>query len=137
MDRPLLIGIAAVAFLILLRRFAVRRIAARQGQFILVWFLPTLAFGFVVVGTGIQMLPSSPPAGALMVVTGSVYLALLLGSLTRASRSISAAGPGDDIGEAVTQPLGEYMVSVMGLVLIGGLVGLVGLLVWGASQAAH
>jgi hypothetical protein len=137
MDSSLLIGVAAVAFLLLLRRYAARRIVARQGQFIFIWFLPTLIFGFLVLGRGIQMLPTSPPAGVVVTVTGSIYLALLLGMLTRVSRSIRSAGPGDDIGAAMTEPLGEYMISVLGLVLIGGIAALVGLLVWAVSQAAH
>lgn len=137
MDSSLLIGVAAVAFLLLLRRYALRRMLARQGHFIFVWFLPTLIFGFLILGRGIQMLPTSPPAGVVVTVTGSVYLALLLGMLTRVSRSISSAGPGDDIGAAMTEPLGEYMVTLMGLVLIGGIAALVGLLVWAVSQAAQ
>jgi hypothetical protein len=137
MDSSLLIGVTAVAFLLLLRRYAARRMVARQGQFIFIWFLPTLIFGFLVLGRGIQMLPVSPPAGVVVTVTGSIYLALLLGMLTRVSRSISSAGPGDDIGAAMTEPLGEYMISVLGLVLIGGIAALVGLLVWAASQAAQ
>jgi hypothetical protein len=136
MDRSLLVGIAGVAFLILARHYAARRLAARHGPFIFVLFLPTLIFGFLVVGIGIRGLGSSPAVGAVIVLTGSVYLALLLGFLTKASRSVSSGRPGDDVVEALTQPLGEFMTSVMGLVLIGGLAGLVGLLVWAASQAA-
>jgi len=137
MDSSLLIGITAVAFLLLLRRYALRRMVARQGNFIFVWFLPTLIFGFLILGTGIQMLPTSPPAGVVITLTGSIYLALLLGLLTRVSRSISSAGPGDDIGAAMIEPLGEYMITLVGILLIGGLAALVGLLVWAASQAAH
>ena len=37
----------------------------------------------------------------------------------------------------MTEPLGEYMITLVGLLLIGGLAALVGLLVWAASQAAH
>jgi hypothetical protein len=136
MERPLLVGIAGVAFLILVRHYAARRVAAGRGQFILLLFLPTLMFGFVVVGIGIQELQSSAAGGAVIVVTGSVYLALLLGFLTRASRSVTAAGPGDDVAEALTQSAGEFLVSVMALLLIGSLAGVIGLLVWAGSQAA-
>jgi hypothetical protein len=136
-DLPLARGLAVVAALLLLRHFAARRLSPGEGQFIVFWFLPTLLVGFVLVGTGIQMLPASPPAGVVVTVTGSVYLALLIGFLMRMSRSVSSVGPGDDLGAALAQPVGEYLTSLMGLVLIGGFAGLVGLLVWAASQAAR
>ena len=37
----------------------------------------------------------------------------------------------------MTEPLVDYVSGVTGLVLIGGLVALVGLVVWGVSQAAR
>ncbi|TMC66456.1 MAG: hypothetical protein E6J17_00195 [Chloroflexi bacterium] len=137
MDPSLGRGLAVVAVLLVLRHFAARRLTAGDGQFIVFWFLPTLMVGFVLVGTGIQMLPTSPPAGVVVTVTGSVYLALLIGFLMRMSRSVSSMGPGDDLGAALAQPVGEYLTALMGLVLIGGFAGLVGLLVWAASQAAR
>jgi hypothetical protein len=137
MELPIGAGIAVVVMLVSIRRYAARGVAAHDGRFLWLVFLPTLLGGFAILGIGIQMLVTMPPLGIVMVVTGSVYLAALIGFLTRASRSVSSAGPGDDIGAALTQPLGEYMISLIGLVLIGGLTAMVGLVVWAASQAVH
>jgi hypothetical protein len=136
-ELPIVAGIAVVVFLFATRQYAYRRVAARDGRFVWLVFLPTLLGGFAILGAGVQMLVTLPPVGVVMVVTGSVYLAVLLGFLTRVSRSVNSAGPGDDIGEALTQPLGEYVITLMGLVLIGGIAALVGLLVWAVSQAAQ
>ena len=67
-----------------------------------------------------------------MYVTGSVYIAALIGFLlTRASRSVTVSGL-----QALTEPLADHLSTLMGLLLIGGLAALVGLIVWGVSQAA-
>jgi hypothetical protein len=132
MQLPLFTGIAVVAFLVLLRHSAGRRVAASEGQFIWLMFVPTLIGGFAILGVGIEMLVTVPAAGVVMAITGSVYLAALIGFLTRASRSVTASGP-----QALTEPLADYLSTLMGLLLIGGLAALVGLIVWGVSQAAR
>jgi hypothetical protein len=135
MDSPLVLGIAVVALLVVVRHFAARRVLARQGQFVWLMFVPTLIGAVVILWAAIQMLASVPIVGMLMVVAGVVYLAVVLRFLTRASGSVSAAGPQDDIGTALTEPLVDYMTAIMSLVLIGGVVALVGLIVWGVTQA--
>lgn len=135
MDARIPFGIAIVALLVLLRHFAARRVVARQGQFVWLIFAPTLIGAVVVLWAGIQTFATLPPAGLLMVIAGAVSLAVVLRFLTGASRSVSAAGPHDDIGTALTEPFADYMSTIMGLVLIGGLVALVGLMVWGVTQA--
>lgn len=135
MDTPVVFGIAVVALLVVIRHFAARRVLARQGQFVWLMFVPTQIGAVVILWAGIQTLATVPIVGALMVIAGAVYLAVVLRFLTRASRSISAAGPQDDIGTALIEPVVDYMSTVMSLVLIGGLVALVGLIVWGVTQA--
>jgi hypothetical protein len=129
------VGIAVVAVLVLLRYFAARRVAARQGQFVWLAFVSSLIGAIVILWTGVQMLATVPVVGVVIVIAGGIYLAVALRFLTRLSRSISAAGPQDDIGAAMTEPLVDYMSTIMGLLLIGGVVALVGLIVWGVSQA--
>jgi hypothetical protein len=135
MDSPLVLGIAVVALLVVVRHVAARRVLARQGRFVWLMFVPTLIGAVVVVWAGVRVLASAPAVGVLMVIAGVVYLAVVLRFLTRASRSVTAAGPQDDIATALTEPLAEYMTTIMGLVLVGGLVALVGLIVWGVTQA--
>ena len=100
-------------------------------------FVPTLIGAVVIVWAGTQMVATLPIVGVVMLIAGGIYLAVVLRFLTRLSRSVTAAGPQDDIGTAVTEPLVDYVSTITGLVLIGGLVALVGLVVWGVSQAAR
>lgn len=135
MDSPLVLGMAVVALLVVVRHFAARRVLARQGQFLWLMFVPTLIGAVVIPWAGIQMLGSVPIAGGLMLIAGVVYLAVVLRFLTRASRAVNAAGPQDDIGTALTDPLVEHMTTLMGVVLIGAVVAVAGLIVWGVTQA--
>ena len=132
MELPVVAGIGVVVLLVAVRNYARRHVAAGQGEFIWLMFLPTLIGGFVILGAGVQLLVTQPPVGIVMAATGSVYLAALIGFLTRASRSVTSSGP-----QAIVEPLADVIRTLAGLLLIGGLVAAVGLLVWGLSQAAH
>ncbi len=134
METPVAVGIVAVLLLVFVRHFAARRVVARQGRFVWLMFIPTLLGGVVILWASIQALASAPVFGLLMAVAGAIYLALLVRFLMRLSRSVSAAGPEEDLGLAVTEPVVDYMSTMVGLVLIGGLVAVVGLIVWGVSQ---
>jgi hypothetical protein len=135
MDSPLVVGIAVVIVLVVVRQFAARRVLARQGQFVWLMFVSTLIGGVVILSAGIQILATAPIVGAPMAVGGAVYLAVVARFLTRASSSVSAAGPNDDIGSALTEPMVDYLSTIMGLVLIGGLLAMVGVIAWGVTQA--
>ena len=65
-----------------------------------------------------------------------IYAALLVRLLIRLNRSVNAAGRQGDIASAIADPLGEYMVSLFAVVLIGALVAVVTLIVWAVSQRA-
>lgn len=135
METPVAAGIVIVILLVLVRHFAARRVVTGQGRFVWLMFIPTLLGGVVILWASIQALASAPDFGVLMAVAGAIYLAVLIRFLMRLSRSVSAAGPAEDLGLAVTEPVVDYMSTMVGLVLIGGLVALVGLIVWGVSQA--
>lgn len=134
---PVVLGLVVVALLVAVRHFAARRVLARQGQFVWLMFIPMLVGGVVILWAGIQLLATVPIAGVATTLAGSLYLALLLRVLARLSRSVSSAGPQDDIGTAVTEPLVDYLSTTMGLMLVGGVVAVVALIVWGISQAAR
>lgn len=134
---PVVLGLVVVALLVAVRHFAARRVLARQGQFVWLMFIPMLVGGVVILRAGIQLLATVPIAGVATTLAGSLYLALLLRVLARLSRSVSSAGPQDDIGTAVTEPLVDYLSTTMGLMLVGGVVAVVALIVWGISQAAR
>lgn len=134
---PVILGAAVVAVLVALRHVAARRVVARQGQFVWLMFGPTLIGGIVILWAGIQLFTTVPIVGAAMTIAGGVYLAVVLRFLARLSRAVSSAGPQDDIGAAITDPVVDYVSTMMGLIVIGGLVAVVGLIVWGVSQAAR
>jgi hypothetical protein len=132
MEAAVITGSGVAALLVLVRAYAVLHAAAGQAEFMWLMFVPTLIGGFVLLGAGIRLLVTSPPTGIVMAVTGSVYLAALLGFLTRASLSVTSSGP-----RALTEPLDDYVRTLIGLLLIGALVAAVGLGVWGVSQGAR
>src|SRR5450759_5108247 len=99
-------------------------------------FLPSLVGGGAILWFGIEMLAFAPFVGVATLVVSGLGLLFLLRFLGRISRSVSAAGPQDDIGAAMDEPLVDYATSVMGLLLIVGLVAVVALIAWGVTQAA-
>jgi hypothetical protein len=136
MQLQVVLGIAVVAFFVLLRHFAARRVMARQGRFVWLMFVPTLLGSVVILWGSIQIFASVPLVGALMATGGVINLASLVRLLTRMSGSVNSAGPRDDIATAITEPLVDYISTLTGLVLIGGLVAIVGLIIWGVSARA-
>jgi hypothetical protein len=49
---------------------------------------------------------------------------------------VSSAPAEADLATAITPALTEYFTTMVGLILIGGLLAVVGLIVWGISRAA-
>jgi hypothetical protein len=137
MQVPFVVGIAAVALLVLLRHYAARRVAARQGQFVWLMFVPTLIGGIAFLWAGIQMLAAAPPVGVVSAIAGGIYLTVVLRFLMRLSRSVTSAAPQDDLATAMTEPFVDFVRATMGLVLIAGLVAMVGLIVLGVSLAVR
>jgi hypothetical protein len=135
MGMPVIVGMAIVVLLVVVRHFAARRVVARHGWFVWLMFIPTLIGGVAILWASIQALASAPVFGVLMAVAGAIYLALLIRFLTRLSRSVSATGPDEDLGLALTEPVVDYMSTMVGLVLIGAGLAVVALIIWGVSQA--
>lgn len=137
MDMRVVAGIVVLAVLLVLRLFAARRVAVRQGQFVWLMFVPTLLGGVVILYVSILMLAREPLVGTFMAIGGVIYLAVLVRFLFRLSRSVTSARPQDDIGTAITEPLVDYMSTMVGLGLIGGVIAVVGLIIWGVIQASR
>ena len=100
-------------------------------------FVPTLIVGLVILYVSIQMLATEPLLGAFMAIGGLIYLAVLVRFLVRLSRSVTSARSQDDLASAITEPYVDYMSTMVGLGLIGGLIAVVVLVVWGVIQAAR
>jgi len=137
MDTPVVVGIAVVAVLVLLRHCAARRVAARQGRFVWLLFAPELFCSVVILLVSIRVFTSAPIVGVLIAISGVICLAALVRFLTRLSRSVTSTGPQADITEAVVEPLVDYSLTLVGLLLAGSLIALVGLIIWGVSLAAR
>jgi hypothetical protein len=137
MDVRVVVGIVVLVGLVPLRLFAARRVAARQGQFVWLMYLPTLLVGGMMLWASTVVFAGSPLVGGLTALAALIYLAVLGRFLVRTSRSVSSASPQDDLGSAITEPLVDYMSTMVGLGLIGGLVAVVGLIIWGVIQAAR
>lgn len=138
MDAPIVVGIALVAFLLLLRRFAARRVAARQGRFVWLMFVPALLGAVVIVWAAIRALMTGDPLlGIPMGIGGTIYVAVLVRFLARLSRAASSAGPREEIEAASSEIFIDHIQSMIGILLIGSLVALVGLIVWAVTKAAH
>jgi hypothetical protein len=136
-ETPVAIGLIAVTLLFLLRRYAARRVAARRGRFVWLYFLPTLFGSLVILWASIQLFSNAPLLSVVMTIVGLVYFAALVRLLTLVSSSITAAKSQDELVTAVTEPMVDYSVTIMGLVLIVGLLALVAVIIWGLSQPAH
>jgi hypothetical protein len=137
MEPQIVVGIVVVVLLVLVRHFAARRVAARQGRFVWPMFVPTLIVGLVILYVSIQMLATEPLLGAFMAIGGLIYLAVLVRFLVRLSRSVTSARSQDDLASAITEPYVDYMSTMVGLGLIGGLIAVVVLIIWGVIQAAR
>ncbi len=137
MEIPVVVGVAALALLVLIRQFAARRVVARQGRFVWLFFMPALLGGVVMLWASIQLILSAPLVGLALATAGVIYLAVLVRFLTRLSRSVTSAGPQDDVASAMIAPLADYMGTIMGVPLIVGLVAMLGLIIWGIGHAAR
>jgi hypothetical protein len=128
--------LAVLVLVVSVRMYAARRVAAGRSGY--VWFLfgPGLLSGAAVIWVGACLFARQPQMAAFMVVVGSGLLALAFRTLRRMSQAVGSAASFDDRVEAVIGPLVDYVLAVVGVILIGGLVALVGLLVWGVMQAA-
>jgi hypothetical protein len=137
MEFQVVLGIAAVAALVLIRHLAMRRVAARQGHFIWLAFIPTLIGALVISWASVQVFAQVPLVGAFTGIFGVIYLTALVRMLARISRGVTSAGSQEDLVTAVTEPFVEFMGAWVGLLLIGGLVAVAALIVWGVSRSAR
>jgi len=98
-----------------------------------VWlvFPPLLLANAAVIVLGVQVASNSLVLGALMIVVGVVLGAASLRMSSRMSASVSQMPRPGDLTAAVTEPL-EDVALLWGLLLAGGgLLAVVGVILWG------
>jgi uncharacterized protein involved in response to NO len=137
MDWKIAVAMVAAALMFVLRLYSLRRVAAGQGRFVWLMCAPQLFWAGVILWAGLHFLAAEPVAGVGMLVVGGIYAVILVRFLTRLARSVKPAGADGDRAAAVMEPVVDFTVTMVGLMLIGGLVAVVALIVWGVSQSAH
>jgi hypothetical protein len=130
------VGVGVVAVLVLVRHLAVRRVIARQGRFVWLVFAPTLIASVAVVLIGIWTVGRLPFGGAAMILVGGLYLLIVVRFLAHLSGSVSSTAPEANLVTAITPALTEYFTTMAAVILIGGLLVVAGLILWGISNAA-
>jgi hypothetical protein len=85
---------------------------------------------------GVHILADEPLVGVVLLTAGGIYFVILFRFLKRLSSSLTSVAAGGDRAAAL-EPVIDFTVTMVELMLIGGLVAVVGLIVWGVSQAAH
>ena len=136
MDWKVALAMVGAALLFVIRLYGLRRIAAGQGRFVWLASMPFLIPVAMILWGGVHILADEPLVGVVLLVVGGIYAALLLRFLTRFSRIVTSVGANGDRAAAM-EPAVDFTVTMVGLMLIGGLVAVVGLIVWGVSEAAR
>jgi hypothetical protein len=131
------VGVAIVALLVLLRHAAARRVSARDSRFVPFMFAPTILGATMILWAAMQVISTSPPIGLLLGLAGIAYVGLLARTARRMQRSVDSTPPGGDVSAAITEPLADSLETVIGAVLVAGLVAVVGLIVWAVILAAR
>jgi hypothetical protein len=129
-------AVAGAAILSMLLLYGSRRVSAGEGRFVWLRSAHLLVGAGMILWGGVYILAEEPLVGVVLLVVGGIYAIILFRFLTRLSRSVTSAGAGGDRAAAMA-PAVDFTVTMVGLMLIGGLVAVVGLIVWGVSQAAH
>ncbi len=116
---------------------ATRKVAAGRGRWVWVQRSVQLLIPVVFIWAGVDMLASAPAIGLIMAALGVGWLAVIVRTLRQMSRRVSAATSTDEIGNALTEPLVDQYVIFIGVTLIGGLIVVVALIVYGVMLAAR
>jgi hypothetical protein len=136
MDWKVVVAVAGAAILSMLLLYGRRRVAAGQGRFVWLMSAHLLVGAGMILWGGVHILADEPLVGVALLVGGGIYVVILFRFLTRLSRSITSVGAGGDLTAAM-EPAVDFTVTMVGLMLIGGLVAVIALIVWGVSQAAR
>jgi hypothetical protein len=137
MDPIIFVVIVLVAAAITFGRLiAARRVTAGDGRFAVVIFLPALLSSAIFVFVAIRIAPDLPVVAFPMAAAGIVYLWSTVRAIIRSTTAVNRARSSDEIATAITEPTTDLMIMWMSLILIGGLVAVAALLVWGISRAA-
>ena len=82
--------------------------------------------------------PDEAMAGADSTTTvGRVSLVSLVLMIDSAARGVSAAKSRDEVEIAITTPLSDHLLRHLGVTLIGGLIALVALIIYGFMRVAN
>ena len=138
MDGLVVAVIVAAVGLTVLRVYAARRVAARQGQFVWLMFPATLIGPLAIAWAAVQLLPRCSgderhPGRECRWLRGLRWC----DSTSACPAPCRPRHPARSIPVTVTDAYAEHVTAMLGFILLGGLVAMVALLVWAVSQAGH
>lgn len=131
----ILMGAAAVAYVALLL-VAMRNVAVDQSRWLWVEHSFRLLIPLAVIYGGWRTLATIPLLGLAMVGLGVAWLAVSIHLVNRVVRNASSTAP-RDAGAAGTGPELDLVILAWLIVLIGGVIAVVALIVYGVMVAAR
>jgi len=134
MELAVFAGLAVL--LVLVRHVAARRVAAGDGRFVWLGFLPSLLGCGALILIGARTAGASPILGLVMTAVGLVLLVSMIRAFARMSAVVSATPPGGDITDALMGPLADVTLLWGVLLAVLALVAVVVLIGWGVLMAA-
>ena len=137
MDGLVVAVIVATVGLTVLRVFAARRVAAREGRFVWLMFPATLIGPLAIAWAAVQLFPDAPVMSATLAASAVGYGALMVRFHVRLSRAVSSAPPGQAMPVTATDVYADHLTTMLGFILLSGLVAMVALLIWAVSQAGR
>ncbi len=130
----------AAVFEILLVMFAVslvgapvaaHRVRAGHRRFAWLLFVPMLVIGGMIVWAAVFTIREAPLVGVPFAVGALLYLFVLVRSMVRFQRAAQTVATQDDLLNSAFEALAEVIAARAVLVLVGSLMAVVAILVWG------
>lgn len=124
MDPLLIVGVAGFILLVAVQMVAGRRIAMRRSRWVWVAFGPFLAAGILMpLMAAPHLIAGGSPAIGLLVGGFVVAMAaVMVRFVVRLKHSIDVTPPGGDPSDAFFEPLAEFSLTYVGLMLLGAVV---------------
>jgi hypothetical protein len=126
--------VAAVISLVAVRHFAARRVKPGNGRYVWPLFAPMfLVFGVFVWETLTSVGLGPLPVSGLLLGLAIIVMLVMIRHVARMSRAVDAASSQAEVEGAIAAELAELIPWWAGLLLVGSIVALVSILVWGLA----
>jgi energy-converting hydrogenase Eha subunit A len=123
MEAPIAISMGLIVALLLLRRYAARRVLARDSRFVWLMFPVPVIAGAALLWVSVGLFAKAPIAALAIAAVALLLIGILMAFFIRAGRAIKEADPGTDVPSALMAPLADVMTALVGLMLFIGVAG--------------